>query len=123
AVCLVMAIAFYRLQDLLFSSLDNALDLTGERDYEGFGFDSRSPVLIALVNLIQVIVIFGIAYFELARHPRDSFFPPVSGRFSYFLVSWHALPPLGSGGGAKTLMPLALSITESGVALILGVIA
>lgn len=122
AVWLVMFVAFYRLQDLLFSSLDNALELTDKGGRFG-GFHWRTPILIALVNIIQVVVIFAIAYLELTGHPRTSFNPKVSGRFGYFFASWNVVPPLGSGTMPVTLMARSLSITESAVVLLLVVIA
>lgn len=115
-----VAVAFYRLQDLLFSTLDDALHLTGQRFA---GFDYRTPVLIALVNITSVVLVFAIAYLELTGKGAFSNQGLYPGRFGYFFLSWISLPPLGGGAQPATVMSQALSVTEEATGLLIVVIA
>jgi hypothetical protein len=97
-------VGLYRLQDLVFASLDNVFGLT-ER---GMRWQKRSdggvgPVVIALWNIVQVIVIFALAYQNLAGHGDGVFEGPKadstgpSGHFGFLYLSWTTLFPATSG--------------------------
>jgi hypothetical protein len=117
AVALILvAIALYRLQDFLFASLDQALDLTGKRTFsEGVW---QAPVLIALINLGQLVLVFGIAYHVLLDSSAFTPTPP-SGRLGWLYLSWQSLPALGTGYLPNTSGARVLTVLESGIALVM----
>lgn len=111
-----VAAAFYRLQDFLFASLDQALGLTGKRSFTGTAW--QGPVLIALINLGQVVLVFAIAYQVLVT--RSAFTPaPAGTRFGHLFLSWRSLPPLGSGYLPQTAGSRILAILESGTGILM----
>jgi hypothetical protein len=118
----VLGIAFYRLQDLLFSTLDNALRLT-KRAQERPAYSWRTPLMLALVNIIQIVLIFAIAYLLLTGQNPAAFAHPPSGPFSAFFLSWISLPPLGGGAAPLSAMARDLTITEEATGLLIIVIA
>jgi hypothetical protein len=127
-VWLIPFVAFYRLQDLLFASLDDALGITGI-------FPKVNPlarVLILFVNVAQLVLIFAIAYRYILGSTLDtatgrlSAFasgPSVHIRFDYLFLSWNSLPPLGNGYQAEDLPARLLTMAETGTALLLIVMA
>lgn len=119
-----VGVAFYRLQDLVVSTLDDALGLTGRA--EQFGrFSATTPILISLVNIVQVVLVFAIADLVLLGDLGRAFETAVnvSSRFDYLFLSWNSLPPLGSGYGPATAMARGLAITESATGMLIIVIA
>jgi hypothetical protein len=119
---LAPGIAFYRLQDLLLSSMVDALSLRST-----FGkYDSRARVLIVLVNVVQLVVIFAIAYRYCLDTPVSKAFKDVQDLntpFNYLFLSWANLPPLGSGNAPLTFRARVLSMAETASALLLVVMA
>jgi hypothetical protein len=118
----MVGIAFYRLQDLIFSTLDNALRLT-ERSKLSAVYEWQTPVVLALVNIIQIVLIFAIAYLILTGHNPRSFSNPPTGRFGEFFLSWISLPPLGGGASPLSMMARTLTITEEATGLLIIVVA
>jgi hypothetical protein len=120
AALILVAIALYRLQDFLFASLDQALDLTGKRTFpEGVW---QAPVLIALINLGQLVLVFGITYHVLLGSSAFTPMPP-NGRLGWLYVSWQSLPALGTGYVPNTSAARVLAVLESGIALVMLTIA
>jgi hypothetical protein len=118
---IMVGIAFYRLQDLIFSTLANALSLSSH--VRSRSYSMRTLVVLALVNIVQIVLIFAIAYLVLtAQHPA-SFAQPPSGRFGYFFLGWVSLPPLGGGATPLSTMARALTIGEEATGLLIVVIA
>ena len=117
----LVGLAFYRLQDLIFSTLDNALMLT-KRSIPSVGY-RLTPVVLALINIIQIVLIFAIAYLVLTGHNPASFSNRPTGRFGEFFLSWISLPPLGGGASPQSTMAQVLTITEEGTGLLIIVIA
>jgi hypothetical protein len=113
---IVASIALYRLQDLLFGTIGDAFE------FYVAGGRWQSKVVLAIVNIGQVVTIFAIA-FAVFTHPAA--FSPTAphGRFGHFFLSWSTLPPLGSGFAAQTTRARAMVISESAVGTILTVIA
>jgi hypothetical protein len=118
----LLGVAFYRLQDLIFSTLDNVFRLT-ERSKRSDKYDAPNLVLLALVNVIQVVLIFAIAYLILTSHNPRSFSDLPTGRFSNFFLSWISLPPLGGGASPQSTMARILTMIEEGTGLLIIVIA
>jgi hypothetical protein len=117
---IMVGLGLYRLQDLTFSTLDNALllsDRSRQRSYDG-----RTLIMLALVNIVQIVLIFAIAYLVLTRH-AGSFEQPPTGRFGYFFLSWVSLPPLGGGAMPLSTIARLLTIGEEGTGLLIVVIA
>jgi hypothetical protein len=122
-----LALAFallgmYRLQDLVFASLDNVFGLTPR----GIKWQSRpgvGPAVIAVWNIAQVIVIFALGYQNLAGtdafegtslHPHGP-----SGPFGFLYLSWTTLFPPGSGYTAISTPARVLVMAESGSGLLM----
>ena len=109
-------LALYRLQDLLFGTIGDAFQF---RTFEGSG---TSKVVLAIVNIVQIVTIFAIAF--LVFTPRTAFSPAVPpSRFGHFYLSWSTLPPLGSGFMAETLRARVLVMSESAAGIVVTVIA
>jgi hypothetical protein len=120
----MLAIVLYRLQELMFATLDNALMLTDiARRPDRPTYKWPTPLLLALVSIIQVVLIFAIAYLVLIGHNPAAFAQPPSSPFDAFFLSWISLPPLGGGATPLSTMARALTITEEATALLLVVIA
>jgi hypothetical protein len=112
----VAALALYRLQDLLLGTIGDVF----KRDpYHG---SARSKVAVVVINIVQVVIIFAIVY--LVFTVSSDFRPMVPpGRFGYFYLSWNSLPPLGSGFVPITLPARIIVTVESGVGILLIVVA
>jgi hypothetical protein len=120
----MLGIVLYRLQELMFATLDNALQLTDRaRRPKLPAHDRPTPLVLALVSIIQVVLIFAIAYLILIGQNRPAVTPPPSNPFDAFFLSWISLPPLGGGATPLSTMARALTITEEATALLLVVIA
>jgi hypothetical protein len=118
-------VGLYRLQDLVFASLDNVFGLTPRgirwQDRPGVG-----PAVIALWNIAQVIVIYAIGYQNLAAgHGERVFDTPLgdkggpSGHFGFLYLSWTTLFPPGSGFTAISTPARMLVMAESGSGLMI----
>jgi hypothetical protein len=108
--------ALYRLQDLLFGTIGDAFE------FFTVGGLWQSKVLLAILNIGQIVTIFAIAF--AAMTPISAFSPLApSGRVGHFFLSWSTLPPLGSGFAAVTTRARVMVMVESGVGVILTVIA
>lgn len=118
---LLVGLAFYRLQDLLFSTLDNVFHLT-KKSVRSSDW-SLTLVVLALVNIVQIVLIFAIAYRFLTGHNPKSFENPPSGSFDAFYLSWTSLPPLGGGASPHSIMAKALAMAEEATGLLIIVIA
>src|ERR1700733_1137849 len=70
----LVGFAFYRLQDLIFSTLDNVFQLT-TRSIRSDKY-VLTPVVLALVNIIHIVLIFADAYLILTGHNPRSFSNP-----------------------------------------------
>jgi hypothetical protein len=109
-------LALYRLQDLLFGTIGDAFQF---RKFDGSG---TGKVVLAIVNIVQIVTIFSIAY--LIFTPAHAFRPMAPpSRFGHFYLSWSSLPPLGSGFAAQTLRARVLVMIESASGLLVTVIA
>jgi hypothetical protein len=118
----MLGIVFYRLQDLIFSTLDNALMLTA-RGQQRRDFAWQTPLMLALVNIIQIVLIFAVAYLILTGQNHGAFSHPPTGRFGEFFLSWIGLPPLGGGATPLSTMARVLTISEEATGLLIIVIA
>ena len=118
----ILVVIFYRLQDLIFSTLDNALNLT-RYAWRRNDFCWQTPVTLALVNIIQIVLIFAIAYLILTGQNRAAFSYPPTSRFGEFFLSWISLPPLGGGASPLSTMARTLTISEEATGLLIIVIA
>jgi hypothetical protein len=109
-------LALYRLQDLLFGTIGDALQ------FQSFNGDWRSKVVLAIINIVQIVTIFAIAFLVFTT---TSAFSPLAppGRFGHFYLSWNTLPPLGSGFAAQTVRARVLVMIESAAGVLLTVIA
>lgn len=118
----MLGIVLYRLQDLIFSTLDNALMLTvkGQKHRK---FAWQTPLMLALVNIVQIVLIFAIAYLVLTGQNSRAFTQPPSGRFGEFFLSWISLPPLGGGAAPLSTMARVLTVSEEATGLLIIVIA
>ena len=117
---LILGAAFYRLQDLLFASVDDALDLTSTY----VRFDWRGRIVLLLVNLIQVVLVFAIAYVVIIGHDIvPAALQTTHSHLDYLVVSWNGLPPLGSAPPTQLEKAPALTMAEAGVGLLIVVIA
>jgi hypothetical protein len=109
-------LALYRLQDLLIGSVGDALE------FHDFAGTWQVRTVQAIVNIIQVVTIFAIAY--LVFTSSNSFSPTEpSGRLGHFYLSWSCIPLLGSGFMAETFGARWLVMIESAAAVLLTVIA
>lgn len=116
----VASVALYRVQDLLFSTLDDALALTGRFQ----GFTAPSKVIIALVNMMQIVLAFTIAIGVFTLSSDWSNAPAHAlGRFNCFVLSWAGLIPFGVSSSAVSSDAQLISIVESAVAVIILLVA
>jgi hypothetical protein len=118
----IVVLVFYRLQDLIFSTIDNAFKLT-KRGRQPPKYMWQTPLLLALVNIIQIVLIFAIAYLQLTGQNSAAFAHPPSDPFNAFFLSWISLPPLGGGATPMSTMARVLTINEEATGLLIIVIA
>jgi hypothetical protein len=85
-----VAVGFYRLQDLFFSTLDDALSITGRFESAR---DVETKVLITLANIFQIVLIFTIAFSVLTTKADWHKPPSPFGIGSCFILSWSSLTP------------------------------
>jgi hypothetical protein len=110
------ALAIYRLQDMILGTIGDAFV------FNTIGGTGGSKVLLAVVNIFQIVVIFAIAFYVLLSN--SAFMPPApTGRFGHLFLSWSTLPPLGGGFVAQTTRARALVMVESAAGVLLTVIA
>jgi hypothetical protein len=120
----MLGIVLYRLQELMFATLDNALKLTERaRRKNNHACVWPTPLLLALVSIAQVVLIFAIAYLILIGQNPAAFANPPSSPFDALFLSWISLPPLGGGATPLSTMARVLTITEEATGLLLVVIA
>ena len=121
---LFVALAFFRLQEFLLATLDDVLGLTSRaKDYRAQ--DPRFTLAITFFNILQVIVIFAIAFVALTGNSQVAFSSggDIVTRFDYLYLSWATLLPLGSGHAPLTAMARALTIAEGSSGLVIVVLA
>lgn len=117
---LTLIAVFYRLEDLVFASLDDGLGLTDTYA----GFDWRGRILILLANLFQIVVIFAVAFrVMVGPHAFDPQSELTHSRLDYFILSWNSLPLLGGLPALGTHTGKVLAMSEAGVGMLVGVIA
>jgi hypothetical protein len=109
--------AFYRLQDLLFASLDDVLKLT-DRARDCWAPNREYPIVMGLINIVQSILIFAIAFQTLAGS-QGLKLCSISSRFAFLYLSWTTLVTLGSGCAPVTAMSRSLIMAETGTGLVL----
>jgi hypothetical protein len=110
------ALAIYRLQDMILGTIGDAFV------FNTIGGTGGSKVLLAVVNIFQIVVIFAIAFYVLL--PNSAFMPPApTGRFGHLFLSWSTLPPLGGGFLAQSTRARTLVMVESAAGVLLVVIA
>ncbi|MBB3606083.1 hypothetical protein FHT40_005772 [Mycolicibacterium sp. BK556] len=125
AAFVVVVAGLYRLQDLVFASLDNVFGLTRRGD-KWRSVPAGTSVVINLLNIIQVIVVFALAYQNVHGGGNDGFehkdLPDLTDPFSFLYLSWTTLFPPGSGYQPTSLGTRLLVMAEgtSGL-LIIGV--
>jgi hypothetical protein len=120
----MLGIVLYRLQELMFATLDNAFMLTRRARRENLAaYEWPTPLLLSLVSIIQVVLIFAIAYLILTGQNPAAFANPPSSPFGAFFLSWISLPPLGGGANPLSTMARVLTIAEEATGLLLIVIA
>jgi hypothetical protein len=119
----MLGIVFYRLQELMFATLDNALKLTDRARRPNPAYRWPTPLLLSLVSIIQVVLIFAVAYLILTGQNPAAFAHPPSSWFDAFFLSWISLPPLGGGATPLSTMARVLTIAEEATGLMLIVIA
>jgi hypothetical protein len=119
----MLGIVLYRLQELMFATLDNAFGLTDRARQETPAYDWPTPLLLSLVSIIQVVLIFAIAYLVLIGPNKAAFASPPSNPLDAFFLSWISLPPLGGGAIPLSAMARVLTISEEATGLLLVVIA
>ncbi|HEV3231449.1 MAG TPA: hypothetical protein VG245_04270, partial [Candidatus Dormibacteraeota bacterium] len=115
-------LALYRLQDLVFASLDDALQLT-PRDNQFNVLPHGFAVQVGLVNIVQIVLIFALCLKVFAANDFDAAANHLTTPFDYLYLSWMVLLPPGSGYNASTWVGRALSMLESGVGLLVVVLA
>ena len=119
----MLGIVLYRLQELMFATLDNALKLTKRARQTIPVYKWPTPLLLSLTSIIQVVLIFAVAYLILTgQNPAAFSHQPIS-RAGEFFVSWISLPPLGGGATPLSRMARVLTIGEEATGLLLIVIA
>lgn len=118
----MVGIVFYRLQEVIFSTLDNALSLTA-RGRQQPDFAWQTLLMLALVNIVQIVLIFAVAYLVLTGQNRGAFSQPPTGRFGEFFLSWVSLPPLGGGAAPASTTARVLTIGEEATGLLIIFIA
>jgi hypothetical protein len=91
----MLGIVLYRLQELMFATLDNAFQLTERARRKDLpACEWPTPLLLALVSIIQVVLIFAIAYLILIGQNKAAFASPPASPSDAFFLSWISLPPL-----------------------------
>jgi hypothetical protein len=121
----LLAFGFYRLQDLLFSTLDDALGITGRFGSADAATKTgmTTKVLITLVNIVQIVLIFTIA-FSVLTTKEDWAHPPLPfGTRSCFILSWSSLTPFTVNTNASDPLTWTLTIVESAIAVIMLLVA
>lgn len=118
----MLVIVFFRLQELTFATLDNALMLTA-RGQKCRDFAWQTPLMLALVDIIQIVLIFAVAYLILTGQNPGAFSQLPPGRFGEFFLSWISLPPLGGGAMPLSIMARVLTVSEEATGLLIIVIA
>jgi len=123
-----LAIAFavvgvYRLQDLVLASLDNVFGLTMRGEVWKLRANT-GPVILALWNIVQVIVIFALFYQTLAIFDLCAFEAPghealPSGSFNFLYLSWTTLFPPSSGYVPMRGLSQGLVLAQSATGLLL----
>jgi hypothetical protein len=116
---ILLAIAFYRLQDLLFSTLDDALGITGRFRLAG----GTTKVLIALVNIVQIVLIFTIAFSVLTTKGDWGHLPVRFGTRYSFIISWSSLTPFTVNTNANDSLTWVLTMVESAIAVVILLVA
>jgi hypothetical protein len=120
----MLAIVFYRLQELMFATLDNALKLTKRaRRPDLPAYNWPTPLLLSLISIIQVVLIFAVAYLILTGPNPAAFSHQPISRSGEFFLSWISLPPLGGGATPLSRMARVLTIGEEATGLLLVVIS
>lgn len=115
----LLVIPFYRLQDMLFSTLDDALGITGRFRSAG----GTTKVLITLVNIVQIVLIFTIA-FSVLTTKEDWAHPPLPfGTRSCFILSWSSLTPFTVNTNANDSLTWTLTTVESAIAVVILLVA
>lgn len=102
---LILGAGIYRLQDLVFASLDNVFGLTKRGEQWKDDLPGAAPVVINLLNVLQVIVIFALFYQNWPGAGPDGFWGdkghtetlPGNLGFGFLYLSWTTLFPPGSG--------------------------
>lgn len=119
----MLGIVFFRLQELMFATLDNALALTDRARRQVPAYKWPTPLLLSLISIIQVVLIFAVAYLILTgQNPAAFSHQPIS-RSGEFFLSWISLPPLGGGATPLSRTARVLTIAEEATGLLLVVIA
>ncbi len=116
---IVLAVVFYRLQDLLFSTLDDTFSVTDRFD----SFDGGTKVLIALINLAQIVLIFTIAIMVLTTSSDWSNAANPLTRGNAFVFSWSSLTPFAVSASVVDTVSRTLTVVESSIAVIIVLIA
>jgi hypothetical protein len=115
----ILGVALYRLQDLLFSTLDDTFSVTRRFD----SFVGGTKVLIALVNIGQIVLIFTIA-FSVVTTSSDWVHgtgPLTTG--DAFVYSWSSLTPFAISSSAADPLTRTLTLIESSIAVLILLIA
>ena len=116
---ILLAVALFRLQELVFASLDSALLLTQNRIEEKHRFENVSLAIIFLVSVFQVAVIFALIYYVLTS-PRAWSQPPHPwGHWSCAFLGWTNLTPFTIGVHPLSTRARALAVFESVTAVML----
>ncbi len=111
-----VGVVLYRLQDMILGTIGDAFD------FNRAGGVWMHKVMLAIVNIAQIVMIFAFVFLVLT--PERAFAPaPPLGRFGHFFLSWSTLPPLGSGFAAHTTRARVLVMLESAAGVLLTVIA
>lgn len=114
-----VAVALYRLQDLVLSTFDDSLQLT--RRFAGI--DGASKVIFALVNLVQIVLIFAVTYAVLTVPSDWVGVHQALGPFESVVLSWKGLIPFAVSESAQTTRAQVLTMVESAVAVVVLLIA
>jgi len=115
----LVAVAMYRLQDLVLSTFDDALQLTKRFS----NIDGASKVIFALVNLLQIVFIFAITFSVLTTSADWVSAPQPFGTFGCIVLSWTGLIPFGVSASAQGMRAQVLTMVESSVAVVILLIA
>jgi hypothetical protein len=114
---LVLGITAYRLHDFFFSTIEEALNLTGR--FESLRKEEywKAPVVHVLVNVVQVILVFAIAIFILTT---STDWEPLStkvpfGRVGALFLSWNSVAAFGVRSDPASSRAFWLAMVESAV--------